>query len=153
MTTFPINVSLDERDLVDLGLLIVEVVDSGRLKNYRDFYGYHRQKTAERYRIAAQQTPYAASSIGKRKKVSRRRIPDRAYGIDSGALFSDTVNNRKITPVDGLTYYSDLAYSSYVMARFAQKGPFAPNDVLFIDDKDVDKLAEIVSDNFARAFA
>ncbi|MGL5063860.1 MAG: hypothetical protein ACRC62_28060 [Microcoleus sp.] len=152
MTDFPINISLDQRDLTDLALLVMEVTKSGRLKNYSDFYRYHRNKTAERYRIAAARTPYAASSKGRTKKVSKRKIPDGFFGIDSGALFSDTVNNRKITPEDGLIYYSDLSYSAYVMAKFAEKGPYAPDDVLFVNDEDLGKLEEIVSENYARAF-
>jgi hypothetical protein len=153
VTDFAITVSLDNRDLTDLALLVMEVTESGRLKNYSDFYRYHRNKTAERYRIAAVQTPYAASSVGRKKKVSGRKIPDGFFGIDSGALFSDTVNNRKITPEDGLIYYSDLSYSAFVMAKFAQKGPFAPDDVLFVDDADLGKFEEIVSENFAKAFS
>ena len=153
MATFPVTVSLNKRDITDLGLLVLEVTESGRLKNYSDFYGYHRNKTAERYRIAAAKTPYAASSKGRKKPKSGRKIPDGFFGIDSGALFSDTVNNRKITPEDGLIYYSDLSYSAYVMAKFAEKGPYAPNDVLFIDDGDLDKLEDIVSENFAKAFS
>jgi hypothetical protein len=152
MTTFPVAISLSKRDITDLGLLILEVTESGRLKNYSDFYRYHRNKTAERYRIAAARTPYATSSKGRKKPKSGRRIPDGFFGIDSGALFSDTVNNRRITPEDGLTYYSDLTYSAYVMAKFAEKGPYAPNDILFIDDGDLEVFEEIVSDNFGRAF-
>jgi hypothetical protein len=152
MTTFPVKISLSQRDIIDLGLLVLEVTESGRLKNYSDFYRYHRNKTAERYRIAAAKTPYAASSKGRKKPKSGRRIPDGFFGIDSGALFSDTINNRKITPEDGLIYYSDLSYSAYVMAKFAEKGPYAPDGVLFIDDGDLGKFEEIVSDNFARAF-
>ena len=153
MATFPITVSLNKRDITDLGLLVLEVTESGRLKNYSDFYRYHRNKTAERYRIAAARTPYAASSKERKKPKSGRKIPDGFFGIDSGALFSDTVNNRKITPEDGLIYYSDLSYSAYVMAKFAEKGPYAPNDVLFIDDGDLDKLEDIVSENFAKTFS
>jgi hypothetical protein len=152
MTTFPVAISLNKRDITDLGLLILEVTESGRLKNYSDFYRYHRNKTAERYRIAAARTPYAASSKGRKKPKSERRIPDGFFGIDSGALFSDTVNNRRITPEDGLTYYSDLTYSAYVMAKFAEKGPYASDDVLFIDDGDLEVFENIVSDNFGRAF-
>lgn len=153
MADFSVKISFNQRDITDLGLLVLEVTESGRLKNYSDFYRYHRNKTAERYRIAAAQTPYAASSKGRKKPKSGRRIPDGFFGIDSGALFSDTVNNRRITPEDGLIYYSDLNYSAYVMARFAEKGPYAPNDVLFIDDADLERFEEIVSENFARAFS
>lgn len=152
MTTFPVAISLDKRDITDLGLLILEVTESGRLKNYSDFYRYHRNKTAERYRIAAARTPFAASSRGRVKPKSGRKIPDGFFGIDSGALFSDTVNNRRITPEDGLTYYSDLTYSAYVMAKFAEKGPYAPDDILFVGDEDLTKLEDIVSENFAKAF-
>lgn len=153
MTDFSIQIALDKRDLTDLALLIDEVATSGRLKNYSDFYRYHRDKTAERYRIAAAATPFAKGSIGRTKPKSGRKIPDGFFGIDSGALFSDTVNNRRITAEDGLTYYSDLSYSAYVMALFAEKGPFAPNDVLFVDDGDLNRLEDIVSDNFAAAFS
>lgn len=152
MADFNIQLSLDQRDLTDLGFLIDEITTSGRLKNYSDFYRYHRNKTAERYRYAAQATPFAQGSIGRVKPKSGRRIPDGFFGIDSGALFSDTVNNRRITPDDGLTYYSDLSYSAYVMARFAEKGPFAPNGVLFIDDEDLKRMEEIVAENYAIAF-
>lgn len=153
MASFPVRISLEKRDIIDLGLLVLEVTESGRLKNYSDFYRYHRNKTAERYRIAAAQTPYAAASKGRKKPKSGRRIPDGFFGIDSGALFSDTVNNRRITPEDGLTYYSELTYSAYVMAKFAEKGPFSPNSVLYFSDDDLDKFEQIVSDNFAAAFS
>lgn len=152
MATFPVTISLNKRDILDLGLLVLEVTESGRLKNYSDFYRYHRNKTAERYRIAAAQTPYAASSKGRKKKFSGRKIPDRAFGIDSGRLFSDAVNNRRISE-NGLTYYSELDYSAYVMAKFAEKGPYSPNDILFVDDDDLTKFEEIVSENFAKAFS
>ncbi|MGL5062339.1 MAG: hypothetical protein ACRC62_20370 [Microcoleus sp.] len=152
MTIVPIIASVDKRSATDLALLITDVIDSGILRNYRDFYNHHRNKTAQRYRIAAASTPYAASSKGKKKSKSGRRIPDRAFGIDSGALFTDTVNNRRITRDEGLTYYSDLTYSAYVMARFAQKGPFAPDDVLFVDDEDISRFEEMAAENYARAF-
>jgi hypothetical protein len=153
MANFPIELSVDQRSADDLAALISGVIDDGILRNYRDFYNYHRNKTAQRYRIAAANTQYASSSKGRKKPVSGRRVPDGAFGIDSGRLFSDTVNNRRITRDEGLTYYSDLSYSAYVMARFAQKGPFAPDDVLFIDDSDIEALEEIASENYARAFA
>ncbi|MGL5059061.1 MAG: hypothetical protein ACRC62_03685 [Microcoleus sp.] len=153
MANIPITASVDKRSATDLALLITDVIDSGILRNYRDFYNYHRNKTAERYRIAAASTPYAASSKGKKKPKSGRKVPDGAFGIDSGALFTDTVNNRRITRDEGLTYYSDLTYSAYVMARFAQKGPFAPDDVLFVDDEDIGRFEEMAAENYARAFS
>jgi hypothetical protein len=153
MANFPIDLSVDQRSTDDLAALISGVIDDGILRNYRDFYNYHRNKTAQRYRIAAANTQYAASSKGRKKPVSGRRVPDGAFGIDSGRLFSDTVNNRKITRDEGLTYYSDLSYSSYIMSLFAQKGPYSPNSILFIDDEDLSKFEEIVSNNYAKAFS
>lgn len=152
MANIPITASVDKRSATDLALLISDVIDSGILRNYRDFYNYHRNKTAERYRIAAASTPYAKSSKGRKKPVSGRRVPDGAFGIDSGALFSDTVNNRRITRDEGLIYFSDLSYSLYIMQLFGDKGPFAPDDVLFIDDTDIERFEEIASNNYAEAF-
>jgi hypothetical protein len=150
MADSPIELKLDDRRLTDVVDLIAQIKASGQLKNYRDFYGYHRNITASRYRQAAAATPFAKGSLGRKKPKSGRTVPDGFFGIDSGALFSDVVNNRRITE-DGLTYFSELEYSAYIMALFAEKGPFAPNSVLFIDDSDLEKAEEIVADNFAKA--
>jgi hypothetical protein len=146
--TLPIGIgfSLESDDIQRLITALDKLRDRPIANSFRQIYQYHRQKTAERYRIAARATPFAEGSKGRRKPKSGRLIPDGAFGIDSGALFSDLVNNIEIFAGE-IYYYTDLDYAGYMLALFAEKGPFAPENILFFDKEDIDKIVEIVTTN------
>jgi hypothetical protein len=145
--------TLNSTDYDLLGQAIAEVRQSGILLIYRDIYRYMRERTADRYRRAARETPYARRSIGTRQAVSGRiRGRDALFGIDSGKLYGQLVNNVKIDS-RGIFMYSDLAYSGKIMELFARKGPFAPDSPLFVDDDDLTFIGGVIANRINQAIA
>jgi hypothetical protein len=145
--------SLNSTDYTLLNQAITEVRQNGILLIYRDIYRYMRQRTADRYRRAARETPYARRSIGTKQTVSGRiRGRGALFGIDSGKLFGQLTNNVKIDN-RGIFIYSDLAYSGRVMELFARKGPFAPDSPLSVDDADLDFIGGVIADRVNQAIA
>jgi hypothetical protein len=145
--------NLNSTDYQLLGAAIAEVRQQGILLIYRDIYRYMRQRTADRYRRAAKDTPYARASIGTRQAVSGRiRGRGALFGIDSGKLFGQLTNNVKIDN-RGIYIYSDLAYAGKIMELFARKGPFAPDSPLFVDDDDLIFVGNVIADRVNQAIA
>jgi hypothetical protein len=145
--------SLNSTDYTLLNQAITEVRQNGILLIYRDIYRYMRQRTADRYRRAARETPYSRRSIGTKQAVSGRiRGRGALFGIDSGKLFGQLTNNVKIDN-RGIFIYSDLAYSGRVMELFARKGPFAPDSPLFVDDDDLIFVGNVIADRVNQAIA
>jgi hypothetical protein len=143
--------SVKSTDYTLLAQAIADVRKNGILLIYRDIYRYMRERTADRYRRAAAQTPYARASIGTRQTVSGKiRGKDAQFGIDSGALFKQLTQNVKIDD-RGIFIYSDLAYSAKVMELFARKGPFAPDSPLFVNDDDLSFMSEVIAKRIQQA--
>lgn len=118
---------------------------------YRRYYQYYRRKTRARYLQAAQDTPYAESSLGKHKRNGTIITQDSFFGIDTTALFQDFTQNVKIDD-SGLRVWSDQIYAGYINNLFAEKGPFAPEGVLFVDDNDLVELEVIILQEYEEGF-
>lgn len=143
--------TFNSTDYERLAQAIAEVRQSGILLIYRDIYRHLRQRTADRYRRAARETPYARRSIGTKQRVSGQiRGKGALYGIDSGALFNQLVNKVKLDE-RGIFMYSDLAYAGRIMELFARKGPFSPDSPLFVDEDDLDVIGQIIADRIQKA--
>lgn len=145
--------SLNSTDYTLLAQAIAEVRQNGILLIYRDIYRYMRQRTADRYRRAAKETPYARRSIGTKQAVSGRiRGRGALFGIDSGKLFGQLTSNVRIDD-RGIFIYSDLSYAANIMELFARKGPFAPDSPLFVDDDDLSFVGGVIADRMNQAIA
>lgn len=115
------------------------------LNVWRLFYIYYRKKLVERYGRAMRETPFAPSMHGRRKPKSKRLIPDGMFGVDSGALYADLTQNVRLR-ANELSVWTDLSYAEYVLAKFARKGPYAPDSILFTTEEDMLRLSKIIDD-------
>jgi hypothetical protein len=141
---------IDTTSLKKFALRLKEVRKLGILDIYRQFYQYYRAKTRDRYLRAAQQTPYAPSSIGRRKRNGTIITEGSLFGIDTTALFQDFTQNVKIDD-SGLRVWSEQIYAGYIEMLFQEKGPFAPDGVLFVDDNDLQTLEFIMEKELLEA--
>jgi hypothetical protein len=148
MPNYPIYV--DTTSLKKFALRLKEVRKLGILDIYRKFYQYYRAKTRARYIRASQETPYAPSSIGRRKRNGSIIGEGSLFGIDTTALFQDFTQNVKIDD-SGLRVQSDRIYAGYIEMLFQKKGPYAPEGVLFVDDQDLETLEIIMEKELLEA--
>ncbi len=118
---------------------------------YKRFYQYYRRKTRARYLKAAQDTPYAESSLGRKKRNGTIITQDSLFGIDTTALFQDFTQNVKIDD-SGLRVWSDLVYAGYIENLFQEKGPYAPEGVLHVDEDDLVELEVIILQEYQEGF-
>lgn len=144
-------ISVDTSNLKKFAQRLKEVRKLGILDIYRKFYQYYRAKTRARYIQAANQTPYAPSSIGRRKRNGEIITEGSLFGIDTSALFNDFTQNVRIDD-SGLRVWSDRVYAGYIEMLFQEKGPFAPEGVLFVDDGDLETLDFIIEKELLEAF-
>jgi hypothetical protein len=144
-------ISVDTSNLKKFAQRLKEVRKLGILDIYREFYQYYRAKTRARYLRAASETPYAPSSLGRRKRNGEIITEGSLFGIDTTALFNDFTQNVKIDD-SGLRVWSDRVYAGYIEMLFQEKGPFAPDGVLFVDDGDLETLEFIVEKELLEAF-
>jgi hypothetical protein len=121
------------------------------LRVWKIFYRYYRERLIERYDRAAKETPFAPSSIGRKKPKSGRIIPDGQFGVDGGDLYSDLTHDVKLS-AGQLSVGSDLAYAGYILDLFAEKGPYAPESILFFDEEDQQELIDIIDQVLDRTF-
>lgn len=140
----------DTTNLKKFALRLKEVRKLGILDIYRQFYQYYRTKTRARYLRASQETPYAPSSIGRRKRNGTIITEGSLFGIDTTALFQDLTQNVKIDD-SGLRMWSNQIYAGYVEMLFQEKGPFTPNGVLFVDNNDLEALELIMEKELLEA--
>lgn len=139
----PVDAAL--KDLLD------RVRNLGILNIYKDFYTYFRDRTIDRYLEAATETPFAPASIGKRRPSGDIITENSLFGIDTEALFNDLTQNVLIRD-EGLYVWSDLPYARYIHRKFEEKGPFAPQGVLFVKEDDIEKLEEIILERYEEGF-
>mgnify|MGYP001191813805 CR=1 FL=1 len=136
---------------IDRAIAALERIrDMGFRPSFDRFYQQYLRKTLrERYLAAAARTPYAPSSIGKRKRASgvvRGSGEDPGFGIDSGRLLAEVTGE-----VQGGVRISDTVielmtvqpYGQFVLDKFQTKGPFAPDGIFAIEDPEVDRLFEL----------
>lgn len=142
--------SVDTSNLSRFAKRLKEVRSLGILDIYRKFYQYYRIKTRARYLKAAQETPYAPSSIGRRKRSGEIIGEGSLFGIDTTALFNDFTQNVKIDD-SGLRVWSDRVYAGYIEMLFQEKGPYAPEGVLFVDDDDLETMEFIIEKELLEA--
>lgn len=119
---------------------------------YRQFYQRIRQQTYKRYLQAARETKFAPGSIGRKKPHSGRKIPDGYFGIDSGELFYQLVNNVRFEGF-GFVIPTSLDYAEFVLRKFEEKGPFAPSSPIFIDDDDLAFLEGLIGNRIIENFS
>ena len=141
-----------EIDTGELQADLVRVTKISPTRVYRKFWRRHfQEKLKRRYAFAAQETPYAESTIGRVKPVSRAVSgggDDPGFGIDSGALYRDLTGqtgNVLFTERE-LGLFSDLPYASYIEGLFSEKGPFSPDGVLGYDEEDLKILEGLLVD-------
>jgi len=118
---------------------------------YRRYYQYYRRKTRARFLKAAQETPYAESSLGKKKRNGTIITQDSFFGIDTTALFQDVTQNVKIDD-SGLRVWSNQIYAGYIENLFQEKGPYAPEGILFVDEDDLVDLEVIILQEYEEGF-
>lgn len=145
------SIYIDTTNLKKFALRLKEVRKLGILDIYREFYKYYRTKTRARYIRASQETPYAPSSIGRKKRNGSIIGEGSLFGIDTTALFQDFTENVKIDD-SGLRVWSDRIYAGYIEMLFQEKGPYAPEGVLFVDDQDLETLEFIMEKELLEAF-
>ena len=148
MTQYPVYV--DTSNLKKFALRLKQVRQLGILDIYKEFYRYYRQKTRARYLRAAQETPYAPASIGRRKRNGSIITEGSLFGIDTGAVFEDYTQNVKIDD-SGLRVWSDQIYAGYVEMLFQEKGSYSPEGVLLVDNNDLDQLEYIIEKELLEA--
>lgn len=144
-------VYIDTTNLQRFAKRLKEVRKLGILDIYRRFYQYYRAKTRARYLRAAQETPYAPGGIGRRKRNGTIITEGSLFGVDTGAMFTDYTQNVKIDD-SGLRVWSEQFYAGFVELKFQQKGPYAPEGVLFVNDNDLIELEFIIQQETIEAF-
>lgn len=142
---------IDTKNLAKFAQRLKEIRKLGILDIYRRFYQYYRAKTRDRYIRASLETPYAPSSIGRRKRNGTIISEGSLFGIDTTAMFTDYTQNVKIDD-SGLRVWSEQFYAGFVEMLFQQKGPYAPDGVLFVDDNDLIELELIMQEEMIEAF-
>ncbi|MBD2365254.1 hypothetical protein H6G36_29560 [Anabaena minutissima FACHB-250] len=142
---------IDTTNLQKFTQRLKEVRKLGILDIYRRFYQYYRTKTRDRYIRASLETPYAPSSIGKRKRNGTIITEGSLFGIDTTAMFSDYTQNVKIDD-SGLRVWSEQFYAGFVEMKFQEKGPYAPEGILFVDNNDLIELELIIQEELIEAF-
>ena len=138
---YPVRV--DTSKLRDFTKRLQEVRQVNILDIYRRFYQYYRAVTEQRFLTAANETPFAPSSIGSKRPSGDIITNNSLYGIDTGTVFYDFTHNVKID-TSGLVIWSDAFYAKYLEAKFEEKSPYAPNGVLHVDNKDLAVLERII---------
>ena len=113
----------------------------GILSVYRRWYEYFRPKLQARFDLGSRTTPYAPSSLGKRKRSGEiiKQVPNSLYNRDTDALYKSVVDDVKIGS-DGVEIRSDVPYAGFALGRFEKKGGLAPDGVLRVDREDIDEL-------------
>lgn len=142
---------IDTKNIKKFAKRLKEVREFGILDIYRRFYQYFRDKTKLRYYQAAVKTPYAESSLGRRKRNGSIITQDSLFGIDTTALYQDLTRNVKIDD-SGLSVWSNQFYAGYINRLFEEKGPYSPNGVLFVDEADLMELEEIIMEEYEEGF-
>ena len=124
---------------------------AAHLRFWREYY---LSVLRQRYELTRQQTPYAANSRGTRKRISRAR---RGYPGDPGFGFDSGRAQRELTTEENLRIgensselSSGVEYVSLLHQRFARKGPFPGQGILFISDADGDRFADVVFEEIER---
>lgn len=112
-----------------------------------------RQIISDRYDRAAQTTPYAPASLGRKKRsgVVRGGANDPGFGLDTFALKDDLTSLFEVTD-ESLAIWSDRPYAERIMELFSVKGPFAPDDVLAVEETDLLTLEDELMDAIAGVF-
>lgn len=136
-------VRVDTSNIKNFTKRLQEVRQVNILDIYRRFYKYYRAKTEQRFLTAANETPFAPSSIGKRRPSGDIISENSLYGIDTGTVFYDFTHNVRIDD-SGLVVWSDAFYAKYLEAKFEEKSPFAPDGVLHVDNEDLAVLERII---------
>lgn len=142
---------IDTSELKQFTKRLKEIRKLGILDIYRRFYQYYRVKTKTRYIRASLETPYAPSSIGRRKRNGTIISEGSPFGIDTTAMFKDYTQNIKIDD-SGLRVWSDQIYAGFVEMKFQEKGPYAPQGVLFVDENDLIELELIIHEELIEVF-
>lgn len=138
---YPVRV--DTSNIKNFVKRLKEVRQVNILDIYRRFYKHYRAKTAQRFLTAANETPFAPSSIGRRRPSGDIITNNSLYGIDTGTVFYDFTNNVKIDD-GGLVVWSDAFYAKHLEANFQKKSPYAPEGVLHVDKGDLAVLERII---------
>ncbi|MEB3355634.1 MAG: hypothetical protein VKK04_02725 [Synechococcales bacterium] len=119
------------------------------------FDDYYKPQAIARFDQAAEQTPYAPSSIGTKKRVSgatRGGGDDPGFGIDSGRLRSDlTGENAEVTD-SAIAIFSELPYAARIASLFAEKGPF-PEGLPLVEEADLVALEDAIANDIERFFS
>lgn len=142
---------VDTENLKQLISQLKEIRKLGILDIYRKFYEYYRIKTKARYVKAAVETPYAPSSIGRRKRNGTIISEGSLFGIDTTAMFRDYTENVRIDD-SGMRVWSEQFYAGFVEMKFQEKGPYAPEGVLFVDDNDLIEMELIIEKELVKFF-
>ena len=115
---------------------------------------YYLSVLRQRYELARAQTPYAATSRGTRKRFSRARrgFPgDPGFGFDSGRAQRELTTEENLRISENSSELSPgVEYVSLLHQRFAHKGPFPGQGILFISDADGDRFADVVFEEIER---
>lgn len=124
----------------------------GMLKVYKRWYEYYRPKLKARFDEGSRTTPYAPSSLGKRKRSGEiiKQVPQSLFNRDTGALYNSMTKDVKITR-GGVEIHSDIDYAPYALDKFTKKGSLAPEGLLQVNQGDIDEMESILLEEYEDA--
>jgi hypothetical protein len=123
-------------------LKIVQAVKRvGMLNVYSRWYEYYRPILKARFDEGSKTTPYAESSLGKRKRSGEiiKQVPQSKFNQDTGALYDSVTKDVKISNT-GLDIETNVSYAPYALKHFTKKGSLAPEGLFKISQDDVNAL-------------
>lgn len=123
-------------------LKIVQAVKRvGMLNVYSRWYEYYRPILKARFDEGSKTTPYAESSLGKRKRSGEiiKQVPQSKFNQDTGALYDSVTKDVKISKT-GLDIETDVSYAPYALKHFKEKGALAPDGLFKLMPDDIDAL-------------
>jgi hypothetical protein len=133
---------------------VINAVRKASLLNvYRRWYEYYRPKLKERFKEGSKTTPYAESSLGKRKRSGEiiRQVPQSLFNQDTLKLYNSVIRDVKISDY-GLDIKTDVSYAPYALAKFKQKGSLAPQGLFTLDRDDVSNLELFLLEEYESVF-
>jgi hypothetical protein len=123
-------------------LKIVQAVKRvGMLNVYSRWYEYYRPILKARFDEGSKTTPYAESSLGKRKRSGEiiKQVPQSKFNQDTLKLYDSVTKDVKISNA-GLDLETDVSYAPYALKHFTKKGSLAPDGLFKLTPDDIGTL-------------
>lgn len=120
---------------------------------YRRWYSYYRPKLKERFQEGSKTTPYAESSLGRKKRSGEiiRQVPQSRFNQDTLALYNSVLRDVKISDY-GLDIKTNVSYAPYALTKFREKGSLAPQGLFRLTPDDIGELELILLEEYESVF-